>query len=101
MRWIQPDAPNLRLYIDPVLPNWLPDLTLRDLTLDRITFDIRIWREGEATRWEVLKGDKSKVIQRDFASGSLLPEMVPGAGALGRPPPSPSLRLRPAKRAAR
>ena len=94
----QPDAPNLRLYIDPVLPNWLPDLTLRDLTLDRLAFDIRIWREGDATRWEVLKGDKSKVIQRGFASGPLLPEMVPVAGAFGRPPPP---RLRPAKRAAR
>ena len=30
---IQPDAPNRRLYIDPVLPSWLPDLTLIDLRL--------------------------------------------------------------------
>ena len=29
----QPDAPNNTLYVDPTLPDWLPELTVRDLKL--------------------------------------------------------------------
>src|SRR4029077_5807664 len=35
MLGIQPDAPNDRLYVDPDLPGWLPDITLTDLRLGR------------------------------------------------------------------
>jgi hypothetical protein len=37
-------------------------------------FDLRFWRDGEETRWEVLKGDKSAIIPRSFASASELPK---------------------------
>jgi glycogen debranching enzyme len=61
---IWPDAPRERLYVDPVLPHWLPDITLSDLRLGRRHFDIRFWREGEATEFEVLRGDRHLVQRR-------------------------------------
>jgi glycogen debranching enzyme len=64
----QPDAPHGRLYIDPALPAWLPDLTVMDLQVGKRNFDLRFWRVGEETRWEVLKGDRHAVAQRSYAS---------------------------------
>jgi cellobiose phosphorylase len=61
---IQPDAPRERLYVDPVLPRWLPDITLSDLRLGRRHFDIHFWREGEDTKFEVLRGDRRLVQQQ-------------------------------------
>ncbi|MBS0409626.1 MAG: amylo-alpha-1,6-glucosidase, partial [Proteobacteria bacterium] len=78
----QPDAPNRRLCIDPRLPDWLPDLTLRDLRLDRLKFDLRFWREGETTCWEVLDGDPKKVVQRSVDTGPELPGAVGGGARL-------------------
>jgi glycogen debranching enzyme len=65
----QPDAPRDRLYIDPVLPAWLPDLTVLDLQIGKRHFDLRFWRDGEKTRWEVLKGDHDAIVARSYASG--------------------------------
>ena len=59
----QPDAPNDRLLIDPLLPDWLPDLTLRDLRVGRNTFDIRFERAGDQTSYSVLKGDPARVVR--------------------------------------
>ncbi len=55
---IRADAPNGRLYLDPSLPEWLPDVRLRKLTVGTARLDLRCWREGEGTRWEatVLEG---------------------------------------------
>jgi len=72
----QPDAPNKRLYIDPLLPAWLPDLTVMDLKIGEQKFDLRFWRVGDETRWEVLKGDRDAVERRDYASGSKLPSQT-------------------------
>jgi glycogen debranching enzyme len=60
---IQPDAPRNVLYVDPRLPRWLPDVTLSDLRLGRRHFDIRFWRAGEETKFEVLRGEKG-IVQR-------------------------------------
>ena len=68
----QPDAPHDRLYLDPCLPNWLPDLVVKDLRVGQRQYDVRFWREGTASRWEVTKGDASTVAQRDFATGPRL-----------------------------
>jgi glycogen debranching enzyme len=67
MLGIQSDAPDDRLYVDPVLPPWLPDVTLRDLRLGRRTLDIAFRREGDRTVWEVLRGDASVVAHRSVA----------------------------------
>ncbi|HWF00499.1 MAG TPA: glycogen debranching N-terminal domain-containing protein [Caulobacteraceae bacterium] len=62
----QPDAPGDRLYLDPALPDWMPDLTICDLRVGTNLFDIRFWRDGAASRWDVIKGDATKVQQHAF-----------------------------------
>jgi hypothetical protein len=72
MLGLQQDAPRGKLYVDPALPDWLPDVTLTDLRLGRRRFDIRFWRDGDKTQWEVLKGNHDAVARRSYASGSYL-----------------------------
>ena len=62
----QPDAPNGRLLLDPHLPDWLPDLTLRDLRVGQECFDIRFARDGGQTAFEVLKGDPAHVTRQSM-----------------------------------
>jgi glycogen debranching enzyme len=64
MLGILPDAPKGRLFVYPELPVWLPDITLLDLMVGEQRFDIRFWREQDETRFEVLKGDSTRVIRR-------------------------------------
>jgi hypothetical protein len=40
-----PDAPHNKLYVDPWLPTWLPDLTILGLRVGRHKLDIRFRRE--------------------------------------------------------
>ena len=63
-----PDAPRNKLYVDPSLPAWLPDLTVRDLRIGKHKFDIRFWREGEQTAFEVTKGNPKLVERCELAS---------------------------------
>jgi hypothetical protein len=63
---IYPDAPRGRIFVDPVLPSWLPDITLFDLRLGHRSFDVRFWLDGEATRFEVLRGSPESVERRAF-----------------------------------
>jgi glycogen debranching enzyme len=56
-----PDAPRNRLYIDPLLPEWLPDLTVRNLRIGENKLDIRFWRDSDKTKFEVLDGDPGVV----------------------------------------
>ncbi len=63
-----PDAPRNKLYVDPTLPKWLPDLTMRDLRIGKHKFDIRFWREDEQTAFEVIKGDPRLIERCDVAS---------------------------------
>jgi glycogen debranching enzyme len=64
MLGVLPDAPRGRLFVYPELPAWLPDITLLDLMVGELRFDIRFWREQDETRFEVLKGDATRVIRR-------------------------------------
>ena len=59
----QADAPRNKLYVDPSLPIWLPDLTVQDLRLGKHKLDIRFWRDGEQTAFEVIKGNP-KLVER-------------------------------------
>lgn len=67
MLGLEADAPNRRLQIQPVLPDWLPDLHLTHLNVGDTTVDLRFWIEGERTRWEIthLKGELD-IRERDF-----------------------------------
>ena len=68
-----PDAPHDKLYVDPHLPAWLPDLTLHDLRIGKHLLDIRFWREGEKTAFDVIKGDRKVVERRDITPVSVEP----------------------------
>ncbi len=68
MTGFRPDAPNRRVLIDPTLPEWLPDLTLRDLRVGQDVFDIRFTRNGEATDAEVLRGDPACVLREPMGA---------------------------------
>ena len=68
MLGFMPDAPRGKLYVDPLLPAWLPDLTVLDLRVGRHRFDIRFWRDGEETQFEVLKGDPKAVERSSFGA---------------------------------
>ncbi len=61
---LQPDAPNKMLYVDPVLPAWLSELTLRDLRVGKEVFDIHFWRTDETTQFDVLRGDPAWIARR-------------------------------------
>ena len=67
MLGLQQDAPRGKLYVDPALPDWLPNVTLTDLRLGRQRFDIRFWRNGKDTAFEVLRGKRDALEQRDIA----------------------------------
>ncbi|HUO11461.1 MAG TPA: glycogen debranching N-terminal domain-containing protein [Caulobacteraceae bacterium] len=81
----QPNAPKRRLCIDPILPDWLPDLELRDIRVGGGVLDLKLWREGERTAWEVTRGDASMVMQRSYARG---PDLLTEDEARGTPEPS-------------
>ena len=61
-------APRTKLYIDPWLPQWLPDLAVHDLHLGRHKLDIRFWREGEDTLFEVAEGNPTLVERCDLSA---------------------------------
>ncbi len=68
MLGVVPDAPRGRLFVDPELPAWLPDVVVTDLAVGRQSFDIRFRRDGDATSYEVLKGDPAAVIRQPVGS---------------------------------
>jgi glycogen debranching enzyme len=67
---IEQDAPNQRLWIDPALPPWLPDVTLQNIPLGSERFTLRFARDGEESTCHVLEGDKDLVQRRPFMGPS-------------------------------
>jgi glycogen debranching enzyme len=51
------DAHKKTLYVDPVLPRWLPDITLHNLRVGASAVNLRFWTENGDTRYEVLSAD--------------------------------------------
>ncbi len=66
MLGIRPDAPRRMLNIDPILPDWLPDLTVHDLRIGDQLFDFSVRRQGEETTVELIRGDPSSFARRPF-----------------------------------
>ena len=54
MLGLLPLAPANTLVVDPVLPAWLPELVLRGLRVGGAAISLRFWRDGDASKWEVL-----------------------------------------------
>jgi hypothetical protein len=64
---LAPFAPKRVLFVDPLLPDWLPELTVRDLRVGRATVTLRFRRTGrDDTRVDVerLEGDLEVVCDR-------------------------------------
>jgi len=76
----QPHGDEGVLYLDPWLPPWLPDLTLRDLRVGDQTFDIRIQGVDGDANVDVLRGDPSRIRRRSFALASERLSNGPGGG---------------------
>ena len=69
MLGFQPDAAAGKLYLDPALPDWMPDLELKNLQVGRGSFDIRFARQGDGkTTWDVLRGERGAVSERAIAT---------------------------------
>jgi glycogen debranching enzyme len=51
---IYPYAPLKMLLLDPHLPAWLPEMTIRNLHVGRATTSIRFYRKGARTHFDVL-----------------------------------------------
>jgi glycogen debranching enzyme len=68
MLGLQQDAPRGKLYVDPALPDWLPDVALTDLRLGRQRFDIRFWRNGKETEFEVQRGKRDAVERKAMSA---------------------------------
>ena len=63
-----PDAARGKLRVDPWLPEWLPNLTVLDLRVGAHQFDIRFYRDGNETQFEVLRGDARAVERSSFGA---------------------------------
>ena len=68
MLGFMPDAPHNKLYVDPWLPEWLPDLTIQDVRIGRHKLTLRFWLKAGETHFEVIGGDRSIVERREFQS---------------------------------
>jgi glycogen debranching enzyme len=51
------DAPNQKLLVQPVLPDWLPDVHLTHVNVGSARVNLHFWREGDQTHWKVTDHD--------------------------------------------
>jgi glycogen debranching enzyme len=64
---LQFDTPSERLYIDPELPAWLPELRVQQLRVGSGSVNITVWRDGTRTRFEAEpRGPNLLVEERAF-----------------------------------
>jgi glycogen debranching enzyme len=64
------DAHQKKLYTDPALPRWLPEITVQKLRVGKARVDLRFWRDGEATRHEVLAVEGELDVQQRETGGA-------------------------------
>ena len=55
MLGIYPFAPTNMLLLDPHLPAWLPEMTIRNLHVGKAVVSIRFYRRGQRTHFDVLE----------------------------------------------
>jgi glycogen debranching enzyme len=65
------DAHTRTLYVDPVLPSWLPDIILHNLRFGTSNVTLRFWKEKDETRYEVLSAEGECHVERGPAPGVL------------------------------
>ena len=65
------DASTRTLFLDPFLPEWLPDLRLEGLRLGDGRVDLHVWRDGGRTRAEMSGDESATLVIRPLAAPSL------------------------------
>jgi glycogen debranching enzyme len=64
MLGLQADAPHERLYVDPQLPHWLPEVTLHGLRIGQAQVDVQFRRVGEGSEWDATVRSGRVEVQR-------------------------------------
>jgi hypothetical protein len=86
---LYPYAPLNVLWLDPHLPSWLPEMTLRNLRVGAAAVSLRFYRKGEGTDYDVLEKKSSLHIIRQPSPWSLTDTFAEGIkDALSRLLPS-------------
>ena len=70
MLGFMPDAPHNKLYVDPWLPEWLPDLTIQDVRIGRHKLAIRFWRKAERRTFRLSAATAVLLSGASFNQGS-------------------------------
>jgi glycogen debranching enzyme len=79
---LRADAPHGLVTVDPALPDWLPDLALDHVRVGAASVDLRAWRDGDHTRWDVARREgELEVRQEPWAPW---PAAVPEEAATAR-----------------
>lgn len=60
------DVENGVLYVDPFLPDWLPELRSEGILVGEQLVDVHFWREDGETQVELLRGDGVRLARRPF-----------------------------------
>ena len=81
---LQPFAPLKLLAVDPVLPAWLPEVTISNLRIGTAVAQIRFYREGKDSQFEVLNLEGDLKVIRQQPVGSLTAGMWDRLSALAK-----------------
>jgi glycogen debranching enzyme len=66
---LEANAHKRTLYVDPLLPRWLPDITLHNLRVGASRVTLRFWTENSKTRYEVLSSEGELHIEQQSPDG--------------------------------
>jgi glycogen debranching enzyme len=67
MLGLQADAPHNLLYVDPHLPQWLPEIELQNVEIGNSRVDLQFWHAGDVTQWDaVVKSGEVEVKQQSW-----------------------------------
>ncbi len=72
---LRADAPNRRLYVNPTLPRWLPNMQLDDLEVGGTRLSLHFRRVGSESHWEVLsqsRGPHIDVVEEPWTVPTLV-----------------------------
>lgn len=80
------DIGNGILHVDPVLPEWLPELRVEGLTLGKQRVDVHVWRENNETHAKLMNGKGIRLVRRPSvqAAGSERPSSPAEGMVAGR-----------------
>lgn len=62
MLGLHADVPRHKLYVQPTLPDWLPDIELKHLKVGSCSLSLRFWRKGDISHWDVreIRADRAQ-----------------------------------------